>query len=66
MQWQITRVIYRGDSELVINQCNGIFDVVDPNMAAYKKVVDTIGAHFTGFEFKHIDRRLNETADALS
>jgi hypothetical protein len=43
-----------------------MFDAVDSNMAAYKQAVDTIGAHFAGFEFKHIDRRFNEAADALS
>jgi ribonuclease HI len=62
----ITCIICHGDSELVVNQCNGIFDAVDPNMTAYKQAVDKIGEHFAGFEFKHIDRRLNEAADALS
>jgi ribonuclease HI len=62
----ITRIVCHGDSDLVIQQCNGTYDTVDPNMAAYRQAVDKIGEHFAGFEFKHVDRRLNEAADALS
>jgi ribonuclease HI len=42
----ITRIVCYGNSELVVSQCNGMFDIVDPNMAAYKQAVDLIGAHF--------------------
>jgi ribonuclease HI len=30
----ITHIIFHSNSELVVNQCNGMFDVVDSNMAA--------------------------------
>ncbi|MBI0384366.1 reverse transcriptase-like protein, partial [Streptomyces albiflaviniger] len=62
----INRIECRGDTDLVVQQCNGTWDTVDPNMDDYHRAVDKIGAHFASFEFKHIDRRLNKAADALS
>ena len=35
-------------------------------MAAYRHEVDTVAGHFKGYQVEHIDRRKNETADALS
>jgi hypothetical protein len=58
--------MFHGDLDLVVQQCNGTHDAVDPTMAAYHQAVDKIGKHFASFKFKHIDRKLNEAADALS
>ena len=35
-------------------------------MAAYGHAVTIIAGHFKGYQVDHIDRRLNEAADALS
>ena len=35
-------------------------------MAAYRREVDAVAGHFTGYQVEHIDRRKNEVADALS
>ena len=35
-------------------------------MAAYRREVDIVADHFNGYQVKHIDRRKNEAADALS
>ena len=65
-EMSITRIRCFGDSDLVAQQVSGTWDSKDPNMAAYMRAVDAIGGHFLGFEVEHIDRRLNEAADALS
>ena len=62
----IDRIECYGDSDLVVQQCTGTWDADDPMMAEYRRTVDKIGAHFAGFEFKHINQRYNEEADALS
>ena len=35
-------------------------------MAAYRRDVLDVAGHFKGYQVDHIDRRLNEAADALS
>src|SRR3990170_6914591 len=35
-------------------------------MVAYRHTVTNIAGHFMGYQVDHIDRRLNEAADALS
>ena len=55
-----------GDSDLVAQQVSETWDSKDANMAAYRREVDRIAGHFTGYQVEHIDRRQNEVADALS
>ena len=62
----ISQIDCYGDSDLVVQQCNGLWDKLDPTMVEYARMVDKIGAHFTGFEFHHIERKYNEAADALA
>ena len=35
-------------------------------MVAYQREVDIVAGHFNGYQVKHIGRRKNEAADALS
>ena len=62
----LTRVRCLGDSDLVAQQVSGTWDSRDPLMAAYRRVVSDVAGHFHGYQVDHIDRRLNEAADALS
>jgi ribonuclease HI len=52
----IACIVCHSDSDLVVQQCNGTYDTVDPNMAACRQAVDKIGEDFAGFEFNHVDR----------
>ena len=54
------------DSDLVAQQVCGTWDSTDPLMAAYRRAVSDVAGHFHGYQVDHIDRRLNEAADALS
>ena len=62
----ISRISCYGDSDLVAQQISGTWDTKDPNMAAYRAVVDEMAKCFIGYEVKHIRRAENMDADALS
>jgi ribonuclease HI len=55
-----------GDSDLVIQQCSGIWDVHDENMGSYRFLVQQLSGYFEGCEFWHVPRAQNEAADTLS
>ena len=65
-EMNLTRVRCLGDSDLVIQQVSGTWDSRDPMMAAYRPAVLDVAGHFHVYQVDHIDRRLNEAADALS
>jgi hypothetical protein len=55
-----------GDSDLVIQQCSGIWDAHDTNMGSYRFLVQQLSGYFKGCEFRHVPRAQNEAADTLS
>ena len=65
-EMNLSRVRCLGDSDLVAQQVFGTWDSKDPLMPAYQHEVTNIARHFMGYQVDHIDRRLNEEADALS
>ena len=62
----LTRVRCFDDSGLVAQQASGTWDSRDPVMAAYRRDVSDVAGHFHAYQVDHIDRRLNEAADAFS
>jgi ribonuclease HI len=62
----IRRIICFGDSDLVIQQCSGIWDAHDANMGSYHFLVQQLSGYFEGCEFRHVPRAQNEAADTLS
>ncbi|XP_051197452.1 uncharacterized protein [Lolium perenne] len=62
----VHRILCFGDSDLVIQQASGEWDVKDANMASYHFHVQQIAGFFKGCEFHHVPRANNEAADALS
>jgi ribonuclease HI len=62
----IRRIMCFGDSDLVIQQCSGIWDAHDANMASYRFLVQQISGYFEGCEFRHVPRAQNDAADTLS
>ena len=60
------RVQVMGDSELVINQVNGIYQTIHPRMRAYRKEVwDMFGNYFTEHTIRVVPRYENIVADSL-
>jgi ribonuclease HI len=62
----IRRIMCFGDSDLVIQQCSGIWDAHDANMGSYHFLVQQMSGYFEGCEFRHVPRAQNEVADTLS
>jgi ribonuclease HI len=62
----IHRIMCFGDSDLVIQQCSGIWDAHDANMGSYRFLVQQMSGYFKGCEFWHVPRAQNEAADTLS
>src|SRR3954467_9975738 len=62
----IRRIMCFGDSDLVIQQVSGYWDVVDANMALYHFHVQQISGYFEGCESHHMPRAENEASDVLS
>jgi ribonuclease HI len=62
----IRRIMCFGDLDLVIQQCSGIWDAHDANMASYRFLVQQISGYFEGCEFRHVPRAKNDAADTLS
>jgi hypothetical protein len=61
----IHRIMCFGDSDLVIQQCSGIWDAHDANMGSYHFLVQQLSGYFEGCEFRHVPRAQNEATDAL-
>ena len=64
-EMNFSRVRCLGDWDLVAQQVSGTWDSKDPLMVAYRQGVTNIAGHFKGYQVDHIDRWLNEAADAL-
>ncbi|XP_068312432.1 uncharacterized protein [Pyrus communis] len=61
-----TRVLILGDSELVINQLNGVFRCMSCTLAPYHIVVTYLAESFEWITFEHISRIRSTDADELS
>jgi hypothetical protein len=62
----IRRILCFGDSDLVVHQVSGQWDVKDANMASYRFYVQQLCGFFEGCEFHHVPRENNDEADQLS
>jgi ribonuclease HI len=62
----IRRILCFGDSELVVHQVSGEWDMKDANMASYRFYVQQLYGFFEGCEFHHVPRANNDEADRLS
>jgi ribonuclease HI len=47
-------IICFGDSDLVIQQCSGIWDAHAANLASYRLLVKQMSGYFEGCEFQHV------------
>lgn len=59
----ISRVILFSDSQLVVNQMNGLYRVKNQELAPLNKEVNEIAAAFEKISFVHVPRELNKDAD---
>ena len=50
----IRRILWYGDSDLVVQQSSGDWDAKDANMASYRFLVQQLSGYFEGCEFLHV------------
>ncbi len=62
----IENIYIQGDSQLVINQVNGIWKAKDPRMKQYRDRVLATLKHIKNWEIKHVLRKHNQEADSLT
>lgn len=62
----ITHLIVEGDSQLVINQINGLYKVNSTKLGFYYNIVQTCIKSFESILFRHIKREHNKEADKLA
>ena len=65
-QRNISRLLVRGDSELIIKQMNGQYAVKSENIRHYHQAAKDLAAQFKWIEFRHVYRKDNARADELS
>ena len=63
---QAPRVFVLGDSELVINQLNGIFRCTSCTLVPYHMFASYLAESFDGITFSHVSRDRNTVADELA
>ena len=62
----IRRLIYCGDSDLVVQQVMKTFDTKDPKMEAYCAIIQALEVKFDGLKLHHVKRSDNIVADNLA
>lgn len=62
----IQNLYIQGDSQLIINQVNGVWKAKDPRMKQYKERVLATLKHIKQWEIKHVVRKYNKEADSLT
>jgi ribonuclease HI len=61
----IDKIELYSDSQLVVNQLNGIYKVKNPELAPYYRDVKALADSFKKIIFTHVPREQNKIADAL-
>ena len=56
----------RGNSNLVINQMNGVYEVLKPDLLPYHTAASELARTFAYFNIEHVPRGQNTKADALA
>src|ERR1041385_6893443 len=65
-EMNISRIHCYGDSDLVSKQVSGRWNSKEATMAAYRREVEKQTGFIVGYQVDHVERKLNEAADALS
>ena len=62
----VKRLTFRGDSQLLINFSNNIYEPRDEHMEAYLAEVRKMEKQFQGLELQHVPRGTNKEADDIA
>ena len=59
-------LIVKGDSQLLVNFSNKVYEPKDEHMEAYLTEVCKMEKHFLGLELQHVPRGTNKEADDIA
>lgn len=62
----VRRLIFRGDSDQVVQEVMKVWDTKDPVMAAYYQEVHKLESKFNGLELHHIRCNENDVANMFA
>lgn len=65
MELAIRRLEVRGDSLLIVNQMNNVYEVRKPDLVPYHRRESSLAHAFTYFNIEHVPRGKKARADAL-
>ena len=65
-KWQVDQLNVFGDSQLIINQVNDIYQTKDEKLLPYKRMVDDMKQYFSHITFQQVPRADNKAADAMA
>ena len=60
------KIIIRSDSQLVVGQVNGEYEIRDERMTKYVSLVTLRLGNFVAWQLEHVSRDSSEKADALA
>jgi ribonuclease HI len=63
---KIPELTVQGDSQIILNQMTGVYQVKSPNLIALHEKAKALAKQFKNLTFQHIPRALNKRADELS
>ena len=66
IKMEIDQISIFGDSQIVINQINGLFKIKSDNLLELNKEANELKKQFKYIEFNHVPREKNKRADELS
>jgi ribonuclease HI len=66
LSMDIQKLLVYGDSQLIVRQINGIYEVRKPDLVPYYKAVQRLMNKFEHIHIAHIPRGKNASADALA
>ena len=66
IELNITTLLVKGDSQLVINHMNGTYKCKSPNLSLLYKKAKELETQFDNIYYQHILRNFNQRADKLS
>lgn len=62
----VQQLYIKGDSQLVVNQVKGAYQVKDPQFSKYVEIVHRLMAAIKEVRIEHVPRGQNERADVLA
>ena len=65
-EWRVDQLNVFGDSQLIINQVNDIYQTKDEKLLPYKCMVNDMKQYFAHITFQQVPRADNKAADAMA